>query len=91
MAITQRQRRQLEKQKNLQEYVKMMMAMTTAYLACNICIVVAIFAMANTASNSELWLLFKSVMSAFAILNNSGNFFFYLMSGNAYPSSFLLS
>ena len=88
-AISRIQQRLLQKRKNLQDYIKMIMIMTTAYLACTICIIIMVFLIANTAQNSALWLLYKSILSTFSILNASANFFFYLLSGNAYRSSFV--
>ena len=88
-ASSQNQQRLFQKRKNLQDYIKMIMLMTSAYLVCTICIIIMVFLIANTPMNSALWLLLKSILSSFSILNVSANFFFYLLSGNAYRSSFV--
>ena len=76
--------RQIQKRKKLQEYMKMILIMSTAYLVFTLSIVINVFLMAIAVSNSALWLLFKSITTIFAIVNTSDNFLFYVMSGKSY-------
>ena len=79
----------IQKKKNMQEYIKIVMVASISYLVCTVCVTVITTLASRTDPGTELRLLLRSIGVTFGLINTSANFLFYLMSGKAYRVSFL--